>query len=43
MYFEHVLAQNSKKLAKITYFLQQNELTLDTQIEQFVVAFDEQG
>ncbi len=42
MYFERVLAQNSKKLARIISFLQQNELTLDTQIEQFVVAFDEQ-
>ncbi|AUI65571.1 MULTISPECIES: [citrate (pro-3S)-lyase] ligase [Glaesserella] len=42
MYFERISAQNGKKLAVITHFLHQNELTLDSHIEQFVVAFNEQ-
>lgn len=42
MQFEIIDVNHTTKLAEITEFLAQNELSLDSQIEQFVVAYDAQ-
>lgn len=42
MYFERIFAHNRTHLTAIEAFLSENQLTLDTQIEVFVVAYNHQ-